>query len=238
MTVYSGNPKIKSNLYSRKYFDSNGNLCETIFYGREIFTTLYKYDKNKKLVEEFQCSHNCKNGYRTIMKYDSLDRLIGKYKTSQKSINIDTCSVEQIYFYDVNNRLIKEQTWNANGYVNWKSYNYDIQKKISEIEISNKDTIWWGTYTYDNKGKLLAIKRQNGEKFKNETFEYDSLDKLVLKKTESDKKINGKKTYEFDNMKTIYKYNQSGQLIEEIYFSWNEDSHSSFIYQYDKKNAR
>ena len=77
----------------------------------------YVYDTKGKLLET-NWSRNCGNGYRTIFIYDSLDNHIAYYKTMDTIINLDTISINQIYFYDSENRLIKERTDKGNNALN------------------------------------------------------------------------------------------------------------------------
>jgi YD repeat-containing protein len=239
VTISSGNPKYIANLVKKEYYDNQGKIHAKVYFGGDLLTFLYKYDNNQKLIEEFECLRNCDYGIRHIMKYDSLGRLIGIYNTTKESINIDTCVVKQIYFYDEKDRLIREQTNNSNGYENWKNYLYNDNNKISEIETQNNDTIWVGSYIYDKYGRLSEVFRQKGNKFKNEKFQYDSLGRLVQKIIESDDKPTGKKIFSATNKKTIYKYDQSGLILEAIDFTVREDYHSSIFFHYEKnKNAR
>lgn len=110
VSTYIGNPRHPANLHKRLYYDNIGNLRELILYGGDVRVVKYYFDSNQVQLQEYRCFRNCDNGLRTLSKFDSLGRLLGYYRTTLPSIDIDTCKIEQVYFYDNENRVIKEKT--------------------------------------------------------------------------------------------------------------------------------
>jgi len=227
-------------IVSIKYFNKRNQLIEQVGHESRV---KYTYDENGNLTETFSCRmYNCDIGWRSILMYDSSGNHIGTCMTLDTLINMDTVKVEQVKFYDSNKRLIKEladrgMDLSSNKFENWKFYNYENERILSEIETSNGDTVWAGTYNYDNSGNLIRINRKNREKYENEQFEYDKSNRLKKWSIESNEyPLTENTAYSVSKNTTAYEYNDKGQLIREVTYNHKGDKYRTFIYQYkDKK---
>ena len=233
VSIYSGNPRFKSNLSQRRYFDSVGNLRESISYGGDVRVTKYYYDSNQVLIEKYQCLRSCDNGFRTIPKYDSLGRLFSYCRTYEASINIDTCAVDQQFFFDDQDRLIKERTINYKGITRWKFYSYEKNQVSREVELKGLDTISTSEFYYSD-GLLDSINvEQKKDQFTKHYF-YDSSNNLIERKAVSNNKPHGRRIYSGYDQKILYSYDIANRLIRKQVFSVDEKSSYTRYYQYFK----
>ncbi len=215
--TYLGDTTDLKNLEQTKYFDKNGKLVrQTGKHGCRRFL----YDSNGHLIEEIW-SRNCKYGVRELMIYDSRYNLLGTYKTNDSLVNLDTIKFKQIYFYDSNDGLIKElvHSWNdsqGNNHEQWNSYIYQNKRRVKELDMQDSTGfIWSGTYHYDSVGNLVSIRKVRNHIFETQTFKYDNATRLIEKEMKSNEyPLTPNIGFSAGNNRTLYKYSDSGQLLE------------------------
>ena len=216
--TYSGDTTDLKNLRHTKYYDKNEKLIRrTGMDGCMRFI----YDSNGHLIEKVW-GRNCDYGVRELMIYDSNYNLLGAYKTSDSLVNLDTIKYKQIYFYDSNNDLIKELTnsWNdsqGNKHEQWNSYEYQNKRRIKELDVQDSiGLIWAGVYQYDSIGNLETIRKVRNHTLETQTFKYDIEGRLIEKEIKSNEyPLTPDVGFSASNNRTLYKYSDSGQLLEE-----------------------
>jgi hypothetical protein len=107
---YDNDTLDSKNLRHIEYYDSLGKLlrvagsdgCERCIYN------------NQGLLVATIGGRDCLRGVREFMIYDKHKNLLGKFRTTDSLVNLDTVKYKQAYFYDKNNKLIKEldREWN------------------------------------------------------------------------------------------------------------------------------
>lgn len=218
---YYDNSNDYKNLKAIKYYDlSNRLLRET---GKEGDCTRYLYDETGKLIEKVWV-RSCEQGQgvRSIFIYDSSGNHVGIYMTLDTLVNLDTVEYEQTYFYDNENRLVKEKVAERVEPLNdtvetWNYYSYDGDKKDSVIVKENDILLWKGDYKYDMNGRLVELRKTRRNTYENEYFIYDDLGRLIEKQT----KTNGNVVtpmgiVEIPDTKRVYTYDSTGFQNKEI----------------------
>jgi len=216
---YYGDTLDIRNLRQVDYYDSTNKIIRTV--GSEIGCTRFLYDHLGKLKEKVW-SRNCLDGRREIMIYDSSANLIGTYVTTDALINIDTVHFPQSFFYNKNNKLIKElkserTDMDGNKIQTWSSYTYDQEKIIREVIIENDNPLWICQYEYSDSDQLTAIYRTRGRIFNNDFFKYNDKGLMIEKNVEGNEyPVTPKVAFTVSVNRTIYRYNASGFLTEEV----------------------
>ncbi|RDV10245.1 hypothetical protein DXT99_26700 [Pontibacter diazotrophicus] len=184
---YYSNADDPENLKLLKYYDSSDRLLREI--GKEGDCIRYIYDKTGKLIEKVW-GRGCQQvqGVRSILFYDTLGNLLGTYTTSDTLVNMDTVNFEQIYFYDIENRLVKEKIAErvesqGDTIKTWNYYTYVGNKKDSLLVTEGNGLLWKGAYKYDTTGRLVELRKTRRDTYENEFFLYDDLGRLVEKQT-------------------------------------------------------
>ena len=140
-------------------------------------------------------------------------------------VNIDTVKVDQIYFYDSKNRLVKERTdsgksMDGEEFEIWKYYEYLNNKINSEITLRNNDTVWIGNYDYDLNGNLIKIHRVRKEVYETELFKYNQDNKLIEEEIISTANpITPKVSFSAGNNVRKYEYDSTGFKISETVYN-------------------
>jgi YD repeat-containing protein len=216
--TYSGDTTDLKNLRQTDYYDKNGKLIRQT---ENDGCMRYIYGPNGHLTEKIW-GRNCKYGVRELMIYDSNYNLLGTYRTRDSLVNLDTVKYKQTRFYNANNDLIKKLSyaWNdsqGEKHELWNSYVYENNKIITELEIQDSSgLIWKGTYEYDSLNNLIAIKKSRKRIFKTQTFKYDKSGRLIEEEIKSNEyPLTPDVGFSASNNKTLYKYSDSGQLLEE-----------------------
>jgi hypothetical protein len=186
--------------YEIRSYNSNSNFPENFRYsefyrndtlvrkiGRERDCTRFIYDSNGRLIETIW-GRNCNYGRRNIFIFDSLGNHIGYFSTMDTVVDIDTVEFDQIFFYDLNNFLIKERTdkmKNMNGeeFETWKHYTYKDKRIDTEITLRNRDTVWIGSYHYDTIGNLIKIHRVRNTVYETVLFLFNEDNLLIEQET-------------------------------------------------------
>ncbi|WP_147294329.1 hypothetical protein [Pontibacter diazotrophicus] len=101
---------------------------------------------------------------------------------------MDTVNFEQIYFYDIENRLVKEKIAErvesqGDTIKTWNYYTYVGNKKDSLLVTEGNGLLWKGAYKYDTTGRLVELRKTRRDTYENEFFLYDDLGRLVEKQT-------------------------------------------------------
>lgn len=230
---YYGDTLDTKNLRQVDYYDSRDKLLRTA--GSEIGCTRYLYDDQGKLKEKIR-SRNCSSGRREIIIYDSMANIIGRYVTSDTLINMDTIRFQQSLFYDKNNKVIKElkserKDMEGNKFQIWSSYKYDGNKIIGEIVTDNDNPLWICKYEYNNDSQLTAIYRTRGRIFNNDFFKYNDKGLLIEKTVKGNEyPTSPEVAFTVSDNKTIYRYDPSGNLIEEVLLSHKGNVHVKEIW--------
>ncbi|MCC9165254.1 hypothetical protein [Pontibacter harenae] len=220
---YHSNSDNPENLKSVKYYDSSDRLLREI--GREGDCIRYIYDERGKLLEKVW-GRGCQQvmGVRNILIYDYLGNHVGAYTTSDTLVNIDTVSFEQIYFYDSENRLVKEKIAEriepqGDTIKTWNYYTYVGNKKDSLLVKENNGLLWKGVYNYDTTGRLLELRKTRRDTYENEYFLYDDFGKLVEKQTKTNYKIaTPLGVAKAPNSRTTSTYDSAGFQTKEILY--------------------
>jgi hypothetical protein len=235
---YSSNSNDPKNFQYSEFF-LNNTLVRKI--GREGDCTRYFYNSEGKLIET-RWGRNCSYGRRDILIYDSLNNYIGNYITLDSIVNLDTVKFEQTFFYDKQHRLIKEltdtrDTEGGKELKAWKCYEYDGNKIIREISLTNSDTIWKGKYTYDSKGRLINIYRVRNKVYESEDFKYNENGLLIEKViTSTENPITPETSFSAGNNKRTYLYDSTGFLTTEILYNHQGKIEIKTIYLRLKEN--
>lgn len=218
---YYSNSKGPDNFRNSDFY-RNDTLIRRI--GREGDCTRFLYDSIGRLVETIW-GRNCNYGRRNIWIFDSLNNHIGYYNTMDSIVNIDTVKVDQIYFYDSKNRLVKERTdsgksMDGEEFEIWKYYEYLNNKINSEITLRNNDTVWIGNYDYDLNGNLIKIHRVRKEVYETELFKYNQDNKLIEEEIISTANpITPKVSFSAGNNVRKYEYDSTGFKISETVYN-------------------
>lgn len=218
---YYSNPDNPDNFRNSDFY-RNDTLIRRI--GREGDCTRFLYDSIGRLVETIW-GRNCSYGRRNILIFDLLNNHIGNYSTMDSIVNLDTVKVDQIYFYDSKNRLIKERTdsgkgMNGEDFAIWKYYEYSDNKINKEITLRNNDTVWIGNYDYDLNGNLIKIHRVRKEVFETELFKYNQDNKLIEEEIISTANpITPEVSFSAGNNVRKYKYDSTGLKISETVYN-------------------
>ncbi len=215
-------------------FFKNGNLIRKT--QKEKGCQVFVYNSKGK-IKETLWSRNCENGRRTIYMYDSSDNHIGYYETIDTEVNLDTVSFEQIFFYDSDNRLIKERTVkikNANGkdHEVWKLYTYKDSLIQTETILENNIPLWEGQYSYNAKNELIKIHRTRRDIYETELFKYNDNGLLIEKEIISTEfPLSPEVGFSAGNNKRIYKYDAEGILSEELLMNHRRKIQFKTIYK-------
>ena len=216
---YYGDTLDAKNLRQVDYYDSTDKIIRTV--GTEIGCTRFLYDNLGKLKEKVW-SRNCLGGRREIMIYDSSANVIGTYVTTDTLINIDTVHFQQSLFYSKDGKLTKElkserTDMDGNKIQTWSSYTYDQERIMSELITENGNPLWACRYEYNDSSQVTAIYRTRGRIFNNDFFRYNDEGLLIEKEVKGNEyPITPKVTFTVSVNRTIYKYDPSGGLIEEV----------------------
>lgn len=220
-------------------FYRNDTLIRKI--GREGDCTTFLYDSIGRLVETIW-GRNCNYGRRNIWIFDSLGNHIGYYSTMNSVVDLDSVKFEQVFFYDSNNRLIKERTdkrKNMNGeeFEIWKHYSYLNNKIDTEITIQNQDTVWIGRYYYDTFGNVIKIHRVRKKVYETELFKYNKDNVMIEKEIISTANpITPEVAFSAGNNVRKYDYDSTGFKTSEIIYNHNGKAEVKTIYLKIDKN--
>ena len=234
---YTGGDMTPENAINYKFFNHSGQLIEQV--GHE-YRIKYFYDSIGDLIEKYNCRmYNCEIGWRDLMIYDDDKKLIGIYRTIEKSVDLDTVKFEQIKFYNERAKLSKElidrgSNMLGDKYEIWRSYSYDDKLISKEFDIKNGDTTWIGNYNYDDKGNLINITRILG-KLKEETnYIYNEKGQLITESIESNEySLTEDLSFSVKNNMTTYDYDSQGRLIKEVTLNHKGKVYRSFLYGFD-----
>lgn len=251
---YGGINKVCGN--AKLQYDSKGNKIKSI---EDIFSTIYKYDKNNNLLEQIQ-SYTNSNKMTLRLKYE--------YVKGRK------VSVEQYDYFENKEKLIykTEYIYNEKNYLiqeilhtySFKNTNYKFHqiKKIVNLYDGNGNNISKTTFfegikvntdssEYDNKNRKIMYNQifPNKSASYKEVYKYDDSDHLIeVANYTSNGLLMFKTIYTFNNGKntkrvnftssgrkgeTQYSYNQLNQLIEELNYI-NDSLTTRKTHQYDK----
>lgn len=220
---YYSNADDPKNLNSVKYYDSSDRLIREI--GKEGDCTQYIYDSNGKLKEKVW-GRSCDQvqGVRHIFIYDSFGNHVGTYSTHEAFVKLDTVQYEQIYFYDSENRLVKEKVAErvepqGDTVKTWNYYTYNGNRKDSLVVKENDGLLWNGVYKYDSAGRLIAVEKTRRNIFENEFYTYDDLGRLIEKQTKTiDKVTSPVGTLKVLDTKRVYTYDSTDFQAKEILY--------------------
>lgn len=236
-SYYSNSNNPDNFRYSEFY--RNDTLIRKI--GRDGDCTRYIYDSNGRLIETIW-GRNCNYGRRNIWIFDSLENHIGYFSTMDSVVDVDTVDFDQIFFYDSNNRLIKERTdkrKNVNGeeFEIWKHYTYQDNRIDTEITLKNSDTVWIGNYQYDSVGNLIKIHRVRKKVYETELFKFDKDNLLVEKEIISTANpITPETSFSAGNNTRKYDYDSTGFKTTEIIYNHKGKAEIKTIYLKIEKN--
>lgn len=237
---YSSESAIPDNPIGSKFY-LNGNLVRSI--AQEGGCTRYFYDSSNRIIEE-RWGRNCCYGRRNIYLYDSLNNLVGYYNTLDSVFDIDTIQLDQIFYYDDQNRLIKELKhsgafMNGTNFEKWNHYKYCGDKIITEITTINSDTEWVGSYIYDSSDNLIEIIRIRDTIYLKETFKYNNEGLLVEKTISSNEyPLEPNVSYSASNNSLTYQFDSTGFITKEIRFSHKgEQQYQRFFLKIKNINA-
>jgi len=156
------------------------------------------------------------------MIYDSSANVIRTYVTNDSLINIDTVHYQQRLFYGKNGRLTKElkserTDMDGNKIQTWSSYTYDQERIVGELMTENSNPLWTCRYEYNDNRQLTAIYRTRGRIVNNDFFRYNNEGLLIEKEVNGNEyPVTPKVAFTVSVNRTIYGYDPSGELIEEV----------------------
>ena len=215
-------------------FFKNGKLVRRT--DREGGCEVFLYDSTGQIIET-TWGRNCETGRRTIFMYDSLNNHIGYLSTMDSIVNLDTVDFEQIFFYNSDNRLIKERTdkrkdMHGVEFETWKFYTYTDSLIETETILRNNDTLWIGKYSYNSKNELIKIHRTRADLYETELFKYNENGLLIEKEIVStENPVTPETSFSAGNNKRIYKYDSDGILTEEAVLNHEGKTQIKTIYK-------
>ena len=202
---------------SAQFFKNDKLIRRT---AREGGCEVFLYNSTGQIIET-TWGRNCETGRRTIFMYDSLNNHIGYFSTMDSIVNLDTINFEQIFFYNSDNRLIKERTDKRKDmqgveFEIWKFYTYTESLIQTETILRNNDTLWFGKYSYNSNNELIKIHRTRADLYETELFKYNESGLLIEKEIVStENPVTPETSFSAGNNKRTYKYDSDGILTEE-----------------------
>ena len=221
------------NLRHVEYYDSTNKLIRII--GQEVGCTRYIYKENGKLKETIH-GRNCLTGSREIMIYDELNDLVGTYRTRDSLINLDTVAFVQTRFYNKDHLVVREFEREVNfedgkSFEIWNNYFYENGRISKMIIEEGEGTLWTCEYLYDDKARLKAIHRFRNKVYQDKSFTYDDAGRLIEREIKSNEyPLTPEVAFSAGNNKTLYKYDASGNLAQEIRLSHKGRVDSKVLY--------
>lgn len=237
---YFSNSDDPKNFHYSEYYH-NDTLIRKIGSDGNCFT--YTYNKDGR-ISETKSGRKCDFGWRKIFIYDSLNNHIGYYETFDSIVNLDTVFIDQVFFYDSQNRLIKERTnkrkdIHGNEFEEWNHYKYLGNLIDHEIIIENLDTIWDGKFHYDSIGNITKIHRVRKKIYETEELKYNLKGLLIEKKiTSNEFTITPKVSFYRGNSRIIYEYDSTGFLTTERIIGHRGNVFLKTIYLKIKNNKK
>ncbi|EMS69249.1 RHS repeat-associated core domain-containing protein [Ruminiclostridium cellobioparum] len=201
------------NYYFRYTYDIFGNLVEYENLNTAGTKLQFQYDSNGNKIKEIDAL-----GHSTRYEYDSANRLTKKSfwenDTAQKSFMtlayttgydsntplllnvIDEEGYIRKYYYDILNRLVKEDATPDKSNYYSKVYSYDYSGNETSIKDARNNTI---NYTYDDLNRRI---KQADALFNSTSYSYDAEDKLIMQSNAL-------------GVSTYWEYDGLGRLVRE-----------------------
>lgn len=215
-------------------YDSKGNKIEKIYYTPDgSFNTKYsyKYDDNGNIIEMSDSFSEGYLGNKYTYKYDEKENLVEYNDYLGRKLD-----EKYIFEYDENGNEIEENWYNSNGNLvkKWIKKYDDKGNIIENIFYYSEGKIDSRTiYKYDTNNNILEeiITDSNNNILSEEYNKYDNNGRII------EVKMNVP-SYGDMKVKTLYKYDDKGNLIEQI----NNSSMGGRItkgkkkFEYDKNN--
>jgi hypothetical protein len=205
--------------------------------GREIGCVKYYYNLRGDVVETRR-GRTCEYGkWRKFFIYDFLNNHTGYYSTTDSIVNLDTIAFNQIYFYDSENRLIKElsnsgRTIKGEEFEIWKFYTYRDSLIETETTTWNNDTTWIGKYYYDSNRRLNIIHRTQKEVYETEIFIYHQNGLLAERaKVSTENPVTPITSFSAGNLRQTFEYDSIGTLIKQTIFNHEGKIQNTTIYK-------
>ena len=184
----------------------------------------YNYDElgriiNKNINNNFNTNYTyVTNGNRTSLIIDSIENNNDKYNYIYDSLgNITRIYhndiLENVYYYDEYNELIKEDNYLLNNTIRFKYDNYGniLSKKIYELNTYNQ--IEQNIYEYKN-----SLWKDQLTKFNNEEITYDGIGNPLTIGNKTLTWINGRQLNSYNDTSNYitYKYNKDGIRTKKV----------------------
>tara|TARA_R110001592_G_C13186309_1_gene751651 strand:+ start:1219 stop:2043 length:825 start_codon:yes stop_codon:yes gene_type:complete len=154
------------------YYDIDGYLIEfNDIYGTDNLIHrkfIYKYDNNKKLIEENRYASNGSLIVKEIYEYDSNGNLIEYYYYDRKG----NLYKKESYKYDYNGNRIENNKSYSDGSGSKETYKYNQKGNLiekNEFSVFNKKYL----YGYDRMGNIIEIKIIEKDNNKETTITYE-----------------------------------------------------------------
>lgn len=229
--AYSAGSLTYENLRYSEYYHNSKLIRRT---GKEDCTQFY-YDSTGKLIET-RWGRTCDYGLRNIRIFDSLDNHIGYFTTTDSIVNLDAVDFDQIFFYDLDNQLIKERSDKRKDIYGkefeiWKHYYYVEDRIDEEVTLYNFDTLWFGKYYYDPSKNLIKIHRTRNQAYETELFRYNESNYLVEEEIISTANpVTAEVSFSAGNNVRKYQYDSTGFNSSTTIFNHNGEAQSKTVY--------
>ncbi len=231
-----GEPEQPVKKYVYRKFDAQGNKIYA-YTPYECFS--FTYDDNGHIIEMIDIDSHGNPKYTTKFKYDSNGNLLEK--------SVDGSSWKETYEYDENNRKTKYLYFSEGKIKEKYTFEYGNSGKLALVSIFSEDGSSRSTrIKYDEKNNMLNY--VEGVYSYNYQYKYNEDGVIIEKRKASCRtdKLFGTdttyKTYQYDNNKnliaewynpsekSIYRYNNLNQLVEETNRSDNFERKCLFSY--------